>query len=112
MEKTGYSVIAGRPAARKFKETHRTAPQVSFARILEVLGAITFAVILMSLYGCDGEFERLQAQAEFNQKMARATTPHKGELITVKQISEGHYIVRRYNRGLKETYVVAREEAE
>ena len=68
-------------------------------------------IVLFILPGCDdGTFARLQAEAEFNQKMARATTPHKGELVTVKQISEGHYIVRRYNRGLKETYVVARED--
>ena len=73
MEKTGYSVIAGRPAARKFEETHRTAPQVSFATILEVLGAITFAVILLALYGCaDPELDHQQQVAERNARFWNA----------------------------------------
>lgn len=109
------TVIAGRPV-RRFEETHRTAPQISFALILEVLGAITFAVILLTLYGCgDGEYERKQSEAEWNAKVARACLPRSTEtLVNVRHMGDG-YIFRRYAPfGSKQPYlstdVIARNE--
>lgn len=69
-------------------------------------------VVLFLLPGCDNEFYRLQSEAEFNAKLARAATPKDGELVTIRQLGTDRFIVRKYEGGLKETYVIAREEAE
>ncbi len=90
----------------------RRTPETLLAIAIKGMVALTVLwVVLFLLPGCDGEFERLQAEAEFNAKVAR-TLPKKGELVTIKQFSDGHYVIRRYDRGLKETYVLAREDGE
>lgn len=66
-------------------------------------------ILLLTLAGCDGEYQRLKAEAEFNAKVAR-TLPKKGELVTIRQYADGQYIVRRYEHGLKDTVIVARDE--
>lgn len=41
-------------------------------------------LMLPILCACDGEFERLQREAEFNARLARAAMPRKGEVKTCK----------------------------
>ena len=80
---------------------------------LLVKGLIALAVlwIVLMLPGCgDSEYERLQAEAEFNAKVAHAALPKKGELVTIRQYADGRYVVRKYDGGLKETYMVTRDE--
>ena len=67
-------------------------------------------ICLFILPGCDGEVERLQAQAEWQAKMTRAATPKKGELVTIRELAKDRYVVRRYNGGLQETNIIARDE--
>ena len=76
---------------------------------IQILAAVAFLVILATLSGCDGEFERLQAEADWNAKVAR-TLPRKGELVTIRQFSDGRYVIRKYSGGLKDTTIIARDE--
>lgn len=62
------------------------------------------------LCSCDGEVERLQRQAEWQAKVTRAVTPKEGELVTIRQFADGRYVIRRYDHGLKDTTIIARDE--
>lgn len=79
-------------------------------RTIQVLGLITFGVILFVLAGCDSEYARLQAEADWNAKVAHAAVPEKGELVTIRQFADGRYIVRRYQGGLKRTDIIAKDD--
>ena len=84
----------------------------SLVRLL-IKGMIALSVlwvVLFMLPGCDGEFERLQAEAAWNAKVARAATPKKGELVTIRELGGDRLIVRRYNGGLQSTDIISKEE--
>lgn len=76
---------------------------------IQLLAGLTFTAILFTL-GCDGEVERLAREAEWQAKMTRAATPKKGELVTIRELAKDRYVVRRYNGGLQETNIIARDE--
>jgi hypothetical protein len=79
-------------------------------RGIQVLAAITFLAILVSLSACDGEYERLKAEADWQAKVARAAVPKKGELVTIRELGKDRYVIRKYNGGLKDTVIIARDE--
>lgn len=71
------------------------------------LAALIVAALLLT--GCDGEYERLQAEAEWHAKVARAALPRDGELVTIKRLSEKSYAVRHYKGGLRHTDILVME---
>lgn len=108
MERLSFRVIAGRPV--KEPESPASVWMKSTSTAIQVLSAVTFALILATLMGCDGELERLQAEAEWNAKVVRTVTPEKGELVTIRQFADGQFIVRKYQGGLKGTDILARDQ--
>ena len=79
---------------------------------LLVKGLIALAVlwIVLMLPGCDSEYERLRAEADWQAKMSRAATPEKGELVTIRQLGDNTYAVRRYKGGLQRTDIISKED--
>lgn len=70
--------------------------------------ACAFASFLLA--GCDGELERLQKQADWREKFSRVALPDEGELVTIRQLGEKSYAVRRYKGGLLSTQILTRDE--
>lgn len=79
-------------------------------RLIQIAAALTFALILISLAACDGDFERRQAESDWNAKMSRAATPEKGQLVTIRQYADGRFVVRRYEHGLISTDLISRDD--
>ena len=77
---------------------------------LELFMAGIIATLVLFLTACDGEYERLRAEADWQAKMARAATPSKGELVTIRQFADGRFVIRRYQGGLQRTDILARDE--
>ena len=75
-------------------------------------GLIALAVlwIVLMLPGCSDDYERAVRQAEFNAKVARTALPREGELVTIRQLGEKGYIVRRYRGGLIATNVIKEDQ--
>lgn len=78
--------------------------------LLKGLIALAVLVIVSGLPACSDDFDRLQAQAEWQARVERAATPKEGELVTIREIARGKYIVRRYHGGLLSTDIIARED--
>lgn len=79
-----------------------------FWQDLFIAAVLVAAVICLN--SCSDDFDRLQAQAEWQAKWERAATPREGELVTIREIAQNKYIVRRYHGGLISTDVLARED--
>lgn len=81
----------------------------------DLLCLVALIVTVLIVTGCDGEYERLQSEADWNAKVARACLPSKTEtLVNIRHLGDG-YIVRRYSPyGSKQPYlstdVLARSE--
>lgn len=70
------------------------------------VAAIIAVMAVASLSGCSGDYERLQAEAEWNAKVARACLPRSTEtLVNVRHMGDG-YVFRRYAPfGSKQPYL-------
>lgn len=53
-------------------------------RLIQIAAALTFVVILATLAACDGDVDRKQRIAEFNQSFVNACLPEVNEPMLVR----------------------------